>query len=294
MTPGKIKLARLITILILFPCIVCLVSISAAGSRTAPPAEGFANDLDAFMSKVLKKRAIDKDRLRDYVCSETEELEITGEEMAALESFHREYVWFVRNGYLVRSPVRINGVKLSAEEQKSAEDEWIKNQKQGKRGYNLDRESFFGFKFEPGRYLYAGEQQFEGRKVLEIEYCPKIDKNRKPEMKDDMVKAFEKSILVTMLILPEEHQIVQMTFDNVSLDFLPVRWLVRLNDVKASLIMDKPLGDVWLPREVSVYGSLSTANMDLAAKYSRKFFSYRKTDVKVKLWYEPDKTQTTE
>jgi len=286
--------ARLKIALILVQSVAFLLPVSFAGSRKAPSAEYSLNDLDAFMAKVLKKRAIDKDRLSDYICNETEEMAIAGETIAALESFRREYVWFVRDGHLVRSPVRVNGVKLSVEEQKAAEDDWIKNQKEGKRPYNLDRESFFGFKFEPGRYLYAGEQEFEGRKVVAIEYCPKADKNHRPEIKDNIAKAFEKSVLVTMLIIPEDHQIVRMTFDNVSLDFLPFRWLVRLNDVKASIVLDKPLGDVWLPREVSVYGSLSTANMDLAARYSMRFSSYQKTDVKVKLWFEPDKTQTKE
>jgi hypothetical protein len=289
----KIESDRLNIVLILILGVAFLLSNSIAGSQKTPPVGSPANDLDAFMAKVLQKRAIDKDRLHDYICSEEEEFEIKGEQIAALENFRREYIWFVRDGNLVRSPVRFNGVKVSAEEQKAAEDEWIKDQKQGKLGYNLDRESFFGFKFEPGRYLYGGEQQFEGRKVLVIDYCPQIDKNHKPEIKDKIANALEKSILVTMLIIPEEHQIVKMTFDNVTLDFLPARWLMRLNDIKASLVMDKPLGDVWLPREVSAYGSFSTANIDLAVKYSRQFFSYHKTDVKVKFWVEPDNKTTT-
>jgi hypothetical protein len=289
------KSACLKIVLVLVQIVAFLLSNSVAGSPKTLSAESSANDLDAFMAKVLKKRAIDRDRLNDYICSEAEGFEINDEKIAALESFRREYIWFVRDGYFVRSPVLINGVKVSAEEQKVAEDEWIKNQKQGKRGYNnLNRESFFGFKFEPGRYLYAGEQQFEGRKVLVIEYLPQIDKEHKPEIKGNIANALEKSVLVTMLIIPEEHQIVRMTFDNVSLDFLPARWLIRLNEMKASLVMDKAVGDVWLPREVSVHGSLSTANMDLVAKYSMKFFSCHKTDVKVKLRYESDKTQTKE
>jgi hypothetical protein len=294
MRPAKIRPVHLRIVLILIQSFAFLLPNGVAGSQMTPPADNAVNDLDAFMAKVLKKRAIDMDRLRDYICSEKEEFEIKGENIAALESFRREYIWFVRDGYLVRSPVRINGVKVSAEEQKAGEDEWVKNEKAGKPGYKLDRESFFGFRFKPGRYLYAGEQQFEGRKVLAIDYCPQIDKNHKPEIKSSIANALEKSILVSMLIIPEEHQIVQMTFDNVSLDFLPARWLMRLNDIKATLIMDKPLGDVWLPREVSAHGSLSTANMDLAVKYSRQFFSYHKTDVKVKLRFEPDKTQTKE
>jgi hypothetical protein len=242
----------------------------------------------------LKKRALDAARLGDYICNEKEEFEVKGTELAPLESIRREYFWFVRDGRFVRSPVKINGVKVSAEEQKIAEDEWMKTQKRGNRGRNLDREAFFGFRFEPGRYLYAGEQQFEGRKVLVIEYSPKVDEKKLPEKQKNLAGAFEKSILVTMLIIPEDHQIVQMTFDNVSLDFLPARWLVRLNDMKASLTMDMPFEGVWLPRDISAHGTFSTAPMDIAAKYTRQFFAYQKTDVKVKLYLEPDETQPKE
>ena len=36
-----------------------------------------------------------------------------------------------------------------------------------------------------------------------------------------------KTALVTLWVDPVEHQIVKYTFDNVWMDFLPARWLVR-------------------------------------------------------------------
>ena len=42
-----------------------------------------------------------------------------------------------------------------------------------------------------------------------------------------------------------------------------------MNDIKAYMVMDKPKYGVWLPREISVYGSVSTANMELSINYSR-------------------------
>ena len=44
-----------------------------------------------------------------------------------------------------------------------------------------------------------------------------------------------------------EHQIVKYTFDNVWMDFLPVAWLVRVDDIRASMTMGQPFPDVWLP-----------------------------------------------
>lgn len=255
-----------------------------------------ATDIDEFMSKVMQNRRIDAERLRDYVFSEKEELDIKGPRIAAIESFRREYVWFVRDGYLVRSPVKINGVKVSKEEQSAAEEEWIKREKKRTRGNSLDREAFFGFKFEFGRYLFAGEQEFEGRKAVVVEYYPMMrgdeDRRRKTDKRDDDLDTlFEKTFLVTMLIAPEEHQILRITFDNVGLDFIPARWLVRINDVKASMVMDKPVEGVWLPREISAYGSVSTATMDLSIQYSRKFFAYARSDVKVKLRFDTDQVE---
>ena len=277
-----------------------LLATDVAVSQDEPPATNpVMNDLDEFMAKVMQKRRVDAENLRDYVFSEREVLDIKeGPKIAALGSFRREYVWFVRDDYLVRSPVRIDGVKVSAKEQASAEEKWIKEQKRQKKKENsLDRESFFGFKFEPGRYLYAGEQQFEGRKAVVVEYYPQMNDGDKRNKKDknDFGGLFEKSFLITMLISPEEYQILKITFDNVGLEFLPFRWLIRMNDIKASMVMDKPKGEIWLPREISAYGSVSTAGMDLSVNYSREFHSYAKSDVRVKLWFnnvdeiEPEK-----
>lgn len=278
-------------------CVTVLASVLITG-MVAGQQKPAANDLDEFMSKVMQKRQIDAEQLRDYIFSEKEVLEIKGPRIAAIESFRREYVWFVRDGHLVRSPVKINGVKVSAKEQAAAEEEWINKEKRRDRENSLNREAFFGFKFEPGRYLYAGERQFEGRKAVAIEYYPRMDEgkngqNKKRDREDEFEHLFEKTFLVTMLIAPEEHQILQITFDNVGLSFIPARWLVRINDIKASMVMDKPVESVWLPRAISAYGSVSTAAMDLSIHYSREFFSYVKSDVKINLKYDMDKVEPT-
>ncbi len=249
-------------------------------------------DLDAFMSKVLEKREVNWEALHGYVFSETETLAIKGINLPPTFNFKREYVWIVRDGYLLRSPVRVNNVKVSKEEQAAEEEEWVRKRKD-KRHDSLERDAFFDFKFEPGSYLYAGKKMFQGREVVAIEYYPsKKSQARGPDKKDDedeYERMFEKTILVTLLVEPKEHQIVHITFDNVGMDFLPYRWLVRLEELRASMTMDKPLGDVWLPKSIMAAGSLQTANTTLSVKYNREFYDYGKTDVRVKLRFgEPD------
>ena len=267
------------------------------------------------MAKVLEKREIDWDRLHNYVFREKEELELRGFDSAPMESWRREYLWLVRDGYLVRSPVKANGVALSAEEQAKAEREWIESQK-AKKHNALEREAFFGFKFQPGRYLLAGKKKVDGHDALIVEYYPKIselddddggkssskDGGQKPEQKskankkdeeneDYYERMFEKTLVVTMVVLPEENQILQMGFDNIRLDFLPARWLVRLDNVKADLTMHKPFENVWLPQAIHASGAVTTANGSMTVRYLREFYDYKKTDVKVRFWYEKPRPQ---
>jgi hypothetical protein len=274
----------MVTALIAFSSLLGSILIALPQEKPAP-----RGDLDGFMAKVLEQRKINWDELHGYVFNEKEELEIKGLKLAALESFRREYVWFVRDGYIVRSPVRVNGVKVSKEDQAKAEDDWLRSRK--KRKENVNRDEFFSFKFKPGRYLFGGMQDFQGRKLALVEYYPPIadskpDSGNKSEDDEKYERMFEKTMRVSMLILPEEHQIVRFTFDNVGLEFLPARWLVRIDDLKASMTMDKPLGDVWLPKDISASGSVSTANGTITVRYSREFFDYSRTDVKVRFWFE--------
>jgi hypothetical protein len=247
----------------LFAILIPIASLyPGPASRQKQESEG---DLDAFMSKVLERREINWEQLHGYVFNELETLEIRGVKLPPMANFRKEYVWIVRDGYLVRSPVRVNGVKVSKEEQAASEEDWIREHKD-KRHDSLDREIFLGFKFHPGTYLYAGRQNFEGRELVAIEHYPskKADDGKKEEFE----RMFEKTILVNMLIEPKEHQ------------------LVRMEEVRASMTMDKPFGEVWLPKKIVAAGSVDTAGPSLSVKYSREFYDYNKTDVRVKLFYD--------
>ena len=65
--------------------------------------------------------------------------------------------------------------------------------------------------------------------------------------------------LVTLWVEPKAHQIVKYTFDNVWLDFLPAAWLVRIDDLRASMTMGQPFPGVWLPRGMSIHAGLTLA-----------------------------------
>jgi hypothetical protein len=279
-------------IILLTSCLYGLILPSAFGGGPAQAQKTDQGDIDAFMARVLENRDINWEELRHYVFREREKLEFKGMKIAAMESFVREYVWFVRDGYLIRSPIRANGVDVSQQEQAEYERDWLKKNKKKRR--SIDREAFFVFKFTKGSFLFAGRREFEGRRVVAVEYYPTFSdldnsQDQKGKQEEEYQSMFEKTLLVTMLILPEEHQIVKISFDTVGLEFLPYRWLVRLDELRASMTLDKPVGDMWLPKSIIATGSLTTANASLTVKYTREFFDYKRTDVKVRFWFEtPD------
>lgn len=273
------------------PLLFLLALLVLSGSGVAAEAPPFQLDeIDAFMERVLERREINWSELYDYVFSETIKLNFAGMEIAAIESFEHEYTWFVRDGYLVRSPYRMNGVEVSADERAEYERKWLDDMKEGDRDERIDRDSFFDFEFEPGNYLFAGREDFEGREVLRVEYYPtKLfsdgEEGEAEDEEDEFERAFDKTSLVTMLILPEEHQIVKITFDNVGLEFLPGRWLVQVEELKASMIIDEPVEGVWLPRIMEASGRIATASGRLSLDFSRAFYDYKQTEVGARVLY---------
>ena len=271
-----------------FVILLALLCLCGPGAATDEPTFQ-TNEIDAFMEKVLEQREISWDELYDYVFSETMKLDFAGMEIAAIESFEHEFIWFVRDGYLVRSPYRMNGVQVSAEERAEYESDWISGMRDGERSTRIERDSFFDFEYEPGNYFFAGREVFEGREVVRIEYYPthlfSDEGDEEGDEDDEFDRAFDKTSLVTMLVVPEEHQIVKVTFENLGLDFLPGRWLVQVEEIKASMVMDMPIEGVWLPKLIEATGRISTASGALSLDFSRAFFDYKQTDVGAKVRY---------
>jgi hypothetical protein len=142
---------------------------------------------------------------------------------------------------------------------------------------------FMEFVFEPGNYYFVGRETLAGREVVKLEYYPTDLFDDEPDSHDSELEAridrgLNKTSLVTLWIDPEAYQIVKYTFDNTGLDFLPGRWLVRVDDVGATMEMGQPLGDVWLPLRVTVFGRVTTALGDLDLVFTRDFFDYREAE----------------
>ena len=171
---------------------------------------------------------------------------------------------------------------------------------------------FMDFKFEPGNYYLAGKEALEGQEVLKIDYLPtklfdedpkeesedQLDakarkeakeKEKKPQSakekraEEDIERKMDKTSQVTLWVDPATHQIVKYTFDNVWLDFLPAGWLVKVDDIRASMQMGQPFPGIWLPRNLSIHAGVSLALGPMEFSYTREFSKYRKADVSSKI-----------
>ena len=163
---------------------------------------------------------------------------------------------------------------------------------------------FMDFKFEAGNYYLAGREKLEGQDVLRIEYyptnlfndeddekTPREMKKKKPskneqkqqEFEQDINRKMNKTALVTLWVDPAEHQIVKYTFDNVWMDFLPAGWLVRIDDIRASMTMGQPFPGVWLPRGMNIHAGFTLALGSYEAAYDRAFTNYREGEVKTRI-----------
>jgi hypothetical protein len=296
-----------------------------------------ATDLDEFMSRVLSRRDDNWRKLQQYVLEERERFLLLGPGNVRMFGLDREYTWYIRDGVFVRSPLRFDGAALSESERRKYEDEWIARQKardqkdaaasatpggepplsDGDVLNQLTKEPqfvsaayFLKFKFEPGRYAFAGPESYEGRRVLKIEYYPtrlyadekdkdtagdppepspettpesRAEKDREREFEARLEHQFNKVALVTLWIEPEAHQIVKYEFQNVGLDFLPGRSLVRVDDIMASMEMGQPFPGVWLPRRIDGTGAVTLALGTFELRFDVEYTDYREAATGAKI-----------
>ena len=201
--------------------IAAVLAFSAAGwlaqsggavlAGQAKPAAPLTS-LDAFMARVLERRNENWKTLHDYILSERETFQILGPGGIPLAGQRREFEWFVRDGYLVRSPVKANGASLGETDRRKYEADWLKKEQERdtrakEKAAKKDKESveaelaeelrtvdlgtdkdvisvvgteprfiseayFMKFPFEPGNYYLAGRETMDGRPVVKIEYYP--------------------------------------------------------------------------------------------------------------------------
>ena len=162
----------------------------------APTAE-----LDAFMAQVLTRRDENWKKVQQYILDEQERVEFRGPGEALLWGARREYIWYPRDGFFVRSPVRFNGVTINEREREKYEQDFLtRTKRREERAREGGRETegtvdvepsdiqsliqqtrepqfvssayMLKFKFESGRYALVGRETIDKQPVLRIEYYP--------------------------------------------------------------------------------------------------------------------------
>ena len=284
------------------------------------------SDLDAFMERVLARRDENWKKMQQYILDEDEQLAVTALDGRRVYGFDRDYTWFIREGYFIRSPLKVDGVSISEAERARYEQRFMEREKNRERraqrakadpngddakseisvsaeGVQMDIVSnsleprfvsaayFLKFKFDPGHYALAGREQWNGRDVLKIEYYPSklfTEGRTRPdrrvrEREDQVEQKMNKVSLVTLWIDPAQHQILQYTFDNMGLDFLPGRSIVRIDEMRASMKMTEPFASVWLPGNLEMAFGMSTALGALRAQYDVTYRDYRLAEVTSKI-----------
>src|SRR4030095_95050 len=113
----------------------CLAGLCLATWVALPRAQ---TDLDAFMRQVLAKRDDNWKKLQQYILDEQESIDLRGPTRLPMWGDRRDYTWYIRDGFFVRSPVKANGVAVSEEERRKYEADYLKRQqereKRGQRG----------------------------------------------------------------------------------------------------------------------------------------------------------------
>jgi hypothetical protein len=76
---------------------------------------------------------------------------------------------------------------------------------------------------------------------------------------------------------------VKFTFDNAGLDFLPMAWLVRVTNLKASMVMSEAFPGVWLPKRIDSSGAITLAPGRFDMTYSLDYSGYREATVSTRI-----------
>lgn len=103
--------------------VLALLSIVPAGVGAQED-----NELDRFMARVLEQQGQNAARRLDYVFDERAEGRMTGPDGDML--IPRDYTWYARDGVFVRSPIRVAGVEIGAEERRAFETVWLESERQ--------------------------------------------------------------------------------------------------------------------------------------------------------------------
>ena len=261
------------------------------------------SDLDALMARVFATRDENWKKLQQYVLDERETFRMLGPGETPLYGFRRDYTWFLRDGIFIRSPLRADGVAIGEAERRREEDEWLRREQRrdNPEPRFLSSAYFLRVKFDPGQYALAGREAIDlpappagsgtATELLRIEYYPtklftegRSRPNRRVRDRDqDVEQKMNKAAVIVMWVEPVAAQIVRYELENLDMDFLPGRTLIRVDSVNAAMRMAQPFPGVWLPATVSMRFRLSSAAGGVGATYDVEYYDYRLADVTIKV-----------
>lgn len=323
--------------LLLLPAAAAPAAPAPAPQAQSPVRE---TDLDALMARALKHRADAWKTMEQYILNEREQFELRGPLGVPLFGERRDFTWFVRDGYFVRSPLEFNGVKIGDERRRAYEDRWLKREQERDRqkaekrakedpAANVEAPAdvdafikqtseprfisaayFLNFKFEPGNYYVAGRETFEGRPVIKVEYFPeqlftddederrererekaqrnaeRAKRGQRAEKEVNVELKMNKVARITLWVDEERAMILKYVFENVDFDFLPARWLVRVEDLRAEMEMSQPFPGIWLPKDMGMRFALTFANGTYEMRYGLAFYDYRLGNVTSRIRFD--------
>jgi len=191
--------------------IALLLALVVGGAVAAARGPAAQTDLDTFMQAVLERRDENWKKLQQYILEEREDVQLRGPGRIPIWGEKREYSWYIRDEFFVRSPVKVNGVDVPEPDRVKYETDYLERAKrraerereeaekkaagtdvEGARAEGvggapadsemllsdlrrprfIDQAYFLKFKFEQGHYALVGRETFDGRDVLRIEYYP--------------------------------------------------------------------------------------------------------------------------
>jgi hypothetical protein len=97
-----------------------------AGAAALSPRLNAQTDLDAFMRAVVIRRDDNWKKLQQYILDERQEMILNGPGNSRLWGEQRDYTWFVRDGFFVRSPVKVDGATVGEGDRRRAEDQYLR------------------------------------------------------------------------------------------------------------------------------------------------------------------------
>lgn len=106
--------------------LIVLVVMMTAGAPARSTFVSAQSDLDAFMKDVVARCDDNWKKLQQYVLDEREELDLRGPGNVRMWGEQRDYTWFIRDGFFIRSPLRFNGVTIGEADRRKAEDDYLR------------------------------------------------------------------------------------------------------------------------------------------------------------------------